>query len=260
MIFETHAHYDDERFDQDRVELLGILRSRGISPVINVGASMASTRSSLALAREYDFIYAAVGVHPSETGELTEDDMRELLSYADDSKVAAIGEIGLDYYWGKEPEVQKRQQEWFVRQLDIAEKVNLPVIIHSRDAAEDTLDIMRKASARGIKGVIHCFSYSPEIAEEYIKLGYYIGVGGVVTFKNGKKLKETVQRVPFECILLETDSPYLAPEPFRGSRNDSMYLPYVVHEIARLLEITEDEVIKQTDANARALFTKVDIR
>ena len=257
MIFETHAHYDDEQFENDRDELLTKMREHGISPIINVGASMESARESVRLAHKYDFLYAAVGVHPSDIADLKTEDMDELLTMAKDPKVVSIGEIGLDYYWDKEEDVQANQREWFIRQLDVAQKADLPVIIHSREAAADTFDIMREASSRGIRGVIHCYSYSPEQAIEYVKLGYYIGIGGVVTFKNSKKVKEAVQAVPLERIVVETDSPYLAPDPFRGARNDSTYLPYIVRQIASLRQITEDEVVKETAKNAYNLFTKV---
>ena len=173
------------------------------------------------------------------------------------SKTVAVGEIGLDYYWDKEPEVQKAQRYWFRRQLELAREAQLPVIIHSRDAAADTIEAMKSVHAEEIPGVIHCYSYSKEMAQEFIKMGYYIGVGGVVTFKNAKKLKETVEAIPLERILLETDCPYMAPEPHRGTRNDSSNIPYVVAKIAELKGITAEEVERVTEANARRLFTKV---
>ena len=174
-------------------------------------------------------------------------------------EVVAIGEIGLDYYWEKDPQVQKKQRDWFLRQMELARELTLPVIIHSRDAAEDTLQLMKEIKAEQIPGVVHCFSYSPELAEEYVKMGYYIGIGGVVTFKNSKKLKETAARIPLNHILLETDCPYLAPEPFRGKRNSSLNLPYVAKEIALLKGITEEEVIRTTRENALRLFSKTNI-
>ena len=196
-------------------------------------------------------MYAAVGVHPDEVGALNDETfawMEELLL---DEKAVAVGEIGLDYYWDNEPrEVQK---EWFIRQLALARKHDLPVCIHSRDAAEDTLNVMREY-AKGLQGVIHCFSYSPEIAKEYVKNGFYIGVGGVVTFKNGKKMKEVVKATPIERILLETDCPYLAPEPYRGKRNSSIYLDRVAQEIGQLKGMTANEVIEVTEQNAKTLF------
>ncbi|MBE5890457.1 MAG: TatD family deoxyribonuclease [Lachnospiraceae bacterium] len=265
MIFETHAHYEDHKFDEDREALLASLPECGISPVINVGSQLATTEESVELAKKYDYIYAAVGIHPSEieTGDRIKElglegtiaRLRELASY---EKTVSIGEIGLDYYWDKEPQVQARQREWFRAQLSLAKEVNLPVVIHSRDAAEDTLSIMREAAAWGIRGVIHCYSYSPEIAKEYVKMGYFIGVGGVVTFKNAKKLVATVEQIPMESILLETDCPYMAPEPHRGSRNDSRNIPYVIEKIAQIKGISPKEVEEVARENAFRLFSKIE--
>lgn len=251
MIFDTHTHYDAEQFDKDRVELLSSMREHNVGFILNVGATLDGCKSSVEFARKYPFMYAAVGVHPDEIGALNDETfvwMEELLL---DEKAVAVGEIGLDYYWDNEPrEVQK---EWFIRQLALARKHDLPVCIHSRDAAEDTLNVMREY-AKGLRGVIHCFSYSPEIAKEYVKNGFYIGVGGVVTFKNGKKMKEVVKATPIERILLETDCPYLAPEPYRGKRNSSIYLDRVAQEIGQLKGMTANEVIEVTEQNAKTLF------
>lgn len=255
MIFETHAHYDDESFDEDREQLLCSLPEQGIGRVINVGASIETTKTTLALAAKYDFIYAAVGVHPSDIDGLNEETYAWLKQQATLPKTVAIGEIGLDYYWDKEPEVQKAQRYWFKRQLELARETKLPVIIHSRDAAADTMEVMRDAHAEEIPGVIHCYSYSKEMAQEFIRMGYYIGVGGVVTFKNAKKLKETVESIPLDRILLETDCPYMAPEPYRGTRNDSSNIPYVIAKIAELKGITAEEVERVTEQNARKLFS-----
>lgn len=271
MIFETHAHLDDAKFAADREEVLSSLHEKGVEKVINVGASIESTKTTLALAGNYDFVYAAVGVHPSEIEGLTEDTFAWLKEQTTLQKTVAVGEIGLDYYWDKEPEVQEQQRFWFGRQLEIAKQAELPVIIHSREAAEDTMRILKEFGSWKIKnrfkesettaqtccGVIHCYSYSPEMAKEFVKMGYYIGVGGVVTFKNAKKLKETVQEIPLERILLETDCPYMAPEPHRGTRNDSGYLPYIVEKIAELKEVSTEEVERVTWENAMQLFAKV---
>ena len=256
MIFETHAHYDDERFTEDQESVLADLPRKGISPVINVGASIASTRTTLELAQKYDFIYAAVGVHPSDVADLNEDTFAWLKEQTTYAKTVAVGEIGLDYYWDKEADVQEKQRYWFGRQLQLAHQADLPVIIHSRDAAEDTMEIVQKEHDAGITepGVIHCYSYSPEMAQEFIRLGYYIGVGGVVTFKNAKKLVRTVEEIPLERILLETDCPYMAPEPHRGTRNDSRNIAYVAEKIAQIKGITAQEVIDITNNNARVLF------
>ena len=251
MIFESHAHYDDKAFDEDREALLRQMPEKGIGGIVNVSASVEGIRDTLALAGKYPFVYAAVGIHPDEAGSLDDEALAWIRGQCDRDKVVAVGEIGLDYYWDKES--HDIQKYWFERQLELAREKGLPVIIHSREAAQDTMDIMRE-KAQGLPGVIHCFSYSPEMAKEYVRMGYYIGVGGVVTFKNAKKLKETVQQVPLERILLETDCPYLAPVPYRGKRNCSLYLPYVVKEIAGLKGVSLEEVTETTERNARALY------
>ena len=251
MIFESHAHYDSRKFDEDREELLNSMQENGVGTIINAGATWKSVTTGLELANQYPFVYAALGLHPDEVGDLNEERFEILEAECQKEKVVAVGEIGLDYYWDNEShDIQKK---WFIRQLELARELDLPVIIHSRDAAEDTLKIM-KEHAKGMRGVIHCFSYSKEMAEEYVKLGFYIGVGGVVTFKNGKKLKEVVEAIPIERILLETDSPYLAPEPHRGKRNSSLYLPHIAQMIADLKGLTYDEVVAQTEKNGKELF------
>lgn len=254
MIFETHAHYEDEKFDSDRHELLMSMYEHGIDKIVNVSSSLETVKKSICLAENYDFIYAAVGVHPSKIDCLNEESYKWLQEQAKHPKIVAIGEIGLDYYWDKDEKIQAMQREWFRRQLILAKEMKLPVIIHSRDAAEDTLMIMRDAHTMQIPGVIHCFSYSAQMAEEYVRMGYYIGVGGVVTFKNAKKLKEVVEKIPLEHLLLETDSPYMSPEPYRGKRNSSRYLPYVVKKIAEIKNITEQEVIAVTEQNAYHMY------
>ena len=252
MIFDTHAHYDDRQFDEDREILISSLSKAGIGGVVNIGADMASSERALGLAHKYDFIYAAVGVHPSEVEELDEEAMERLKSWTADERCVAVGEIGLDYHWpDPSPEIQKK---WFIRQLDLAREVHLPVVIHSRDAAKDTMDIMHSEHAEEIGGVVHCFSYSKELAKECVDMGFYIGVGGVVTFKNGRKLREVVEEIPMEKILLETDCPYLSPEPHRGERNSSLNLPYVVKAVADIKGISEEEVIRITEENAKHMY------
>lgn len=253
-IFDTHAHYDDEAFDTDREDLLKALPGSGIEYVVNVGASIATTRSTLELSSKYDYIYAAVGVHPSDIADLNEESFSWLKEQTGSQKVVAVGEIGLDYYWDKEKEVQAAQQEWFKRQLELAREAGLPVIIHSRDAAKDTFDIMKEMDAGSIGGVVHCYSYSPELAAEYVKMGLFIGVGGVVTFSKAKKLKETVAAIPMDNIVIETDCPYLAPVPYRGKRNSSLNLPLVLAEIASIKGISEEEAADITFANAMRLY------
>lgn len=254
LIFETHAHYDDEAFDEDRDQLIESLKMNNIEYVVNIGASIRTTKNSLELADRYDFFYAAVGVHPSDIADLNDDTFAWLSEQSTRDKVVAIGEIGLDYYWDKEPEVQENQKLWFRRQLKLAREKKLPVVIHSRDAAADTMEIMKDEKAGEIGGVIHCFSYSKEFAEEYVKMGFYIGVGGVVTFKNARKLVESVEVTPIERIVLETDCPYLAPEPFRGKRNSSLNIPYIAAKIAEIKSMDVSDVISITNKNAKELY------
>lgn len=251
-IFDTHAHYDDEAFDSDREELIGSLKENGIGCVVNVGASISSCKTTLKLAQTYSFLYGALGVHPNETAELTESHMEWLKEALADEKIVAVGEIGLDYYWDQpEREVQKK---WFVRQLALSKETKLPVIIHSRDAAKDTLDIMKAEHNGATGGVIHCFSYGVEMAREYLNMGYYLGIGGVLTFKNAKKLKEVVEYAPISRLVLETDCPYLAPVPNRGKRNSSLNLPYVVQAMAEIKNMEPEEIIRLTTENAKALY------
>lgn len=251
MIFETHAHYDDAQFDEDRDALLSAMESGGVGTIVNVSAALESWEKSIALTEKYPFIYAAIGVHPDEVGGLNEETFAQMKELYKNKKVVAVGEIGLDYYWDNEP--HEVQQEWFVKQLQLAKELDLPIIIHSRDAAADTLQLMRE-HAQGMKGVIHCFSYSKEMAQEYVKMGFYIGVGGVVTFPNGMKLKEVVKAIPLNSIVLETDCPYLSPVPNRGKRNSSLNLIHVAEEIANLKQLRTEEVIAQTEKNARTLY------
>ena len=258
MIFETHAHYDDDRFDEDRHELLASLPEAGIGIVVNCGASAQGNYDTIALTQQHAHVYGALGVHPSNIEDMNEDFFAWIKENAKQDKIVAIGEVGLDYYWDKEEDVQKKQRYWFGRQLELARETSLPIIIHSRDAAADTMQVMKEHHAQEIPGVIHCFSYSKEMAQEFIKMGYYIGVGGVVTFKNAKKLVETVEAIPLERILLETDCPYMAPEPYRGKRNSSLYLPYVVEKIAQIKGVSTKDVERVTEENARRLFTKID--
>ena len=252
MIFDTHAHYDDEAFDEDRDEVLTSLRKRGVGTVVNVGASMEGSRRSVSLSEEYEFVYSAVGVHPDEVGELREEDMEWMREQLQKPKVVAVGEIGLDYYWDKEG--HDLQKKWFLRQLKLAKELKKPVIIHSREAAADTMELLKANYHGEMPMVMHCYSYSPEMAREYRKMRLYLGIGGVLTFKNAKKLKETVLESPMEYLLLETDCPYLAPVPNRGKRNDSGMLKYVVQELAALKGITPEEVIRITEENARRFY------
>lgn len=254
MIFDTHAHYDDEAYEEDREDILKLIRQDGVGLVTDVGATIASTKKAVALSEQYDFIYAAVGVHPEGVEELTDQDMDWLCELAKREKVVAIGEIGLDYYY--EDPKRDIQKIWFRKQLEVARKTGLPVVIHSRDAAQDTLDIIKEEHGEQIGGVIHCFSYGKEMAREYLDMGLYLGIGGVVTFKNAKKLKEVVAYAPLEQLVLETDSPYLSPEPNRGKRNSSLNLPYVAEAIAQIKGCSAEEVIAVTEENAKKLLLR----
>ena len=252
MIFDTHAHYDDDAFDEDRDVLLSGMGEQNVEYIVNVGASMASSERSIKLAEKYPFVYAAVGVHPDEVGELDEEKFEKLREWTTHEKVKAVGEIGLDYYWDKEK--HDLQKHWFMRQMELASEVKLPMIVHSREAAKDTLDMVIAAKPLNLSGIIHCYSYSVEIAREYLNMGYYLGIGGVLTFKNAKKLKEVAEYTPLSQIVLETDCPYLAPVPFRAKRNDSSKLSYVAEELAAIKQIPVEEVIRITNENGRRLY------
>ena len=251
-IFDTHAHYDDMAFDEDRDDLLAGLPENGIARVVNVGASLASCERTIELMNRYDYIYGAIGIHPSETAELNDKAFEWLREQCQLKKCVAVGEIGLDYYW-EEPD-RELQKEWFRRQLNLARDLAKPVVIHSRDAAKDTVDLMAEEHAEEIGGVIHCYSYTKETAESFLKMGFYFGVGGVLTFKNAKKLKEAVAYIPLERIVLETDCPYLAPEPNRGKRNSSLNIPYVITALAEIKGVGEEAVRQAAWENAHKLY------
>ena len=251
MTFETHAHYEDGAFDADRETLIRSLPVRGISPVVNVGSSLETSRKSVELADRVDFIYAAVGLHPDAAGEASPETIRELEQMAQDPKVVAVGEIGLDYHWPDPPRDVQRQA--FAMQLEMASHLKLPVIIHSRDAEKDTEDMLR-AWGVPVNTVLHCYSYSVGSADNFLKMGLYFGIGGALTFKKTKKLIEVVKRLPADRILLETDCPYMAPEPVRGTRNSSLNLPFVARKIAEIRGTTEEEVVRVTAENARRFF------
>lgn len=253
MYFESHAHYDDEAFDEDREELIENLLSTDIRYIINSASNISSSRAGIELAGKYPNFYAAVGVHPHEVQELTDEKFEELEELCSASKVVAVGEIGLDYYYDKE--WSELQKYWFKRQLELAKKVNLPVIIHSREAAQDCFDIIKESNLpKERAGVIHCYSGSVEMAKQYIEMGFYIGVGGVLTFKNAKKTVDVVEAIPLNKILIETDSPYLAPVPNRGQRNNSQNLKFIAEKIASIKQIDPLKVAKVTMENGKNLF------
>lgn len=252
MIFDTHSHYDDEAFNEDRNEVLCGLADNNVEMVVNVAAEMSSVKTTIDLADKYDFVYAAVGIHPDSVGQLNDETFEWLKEQALKPKVVSIGEIGLDYHWMIE--TKENQIKWFERQLAYANEIKKPVIIHSRDAAKDTVDIIQSEEGKASRGVVHCYSYSLEMAKEILKQDYVFGVGGVVTFKNAKKLVETVEYLPMDRIVLETDCPYLAPTPYRGERNTSAYISYVAQRIAQIKGITCEEVIEVTNKNAKKLY------
>lgn len=249
MIFDSHAHYYDEVFDKDRDELLSSLPEKGIWRVINCSGNLEESLETLKLAEKYDYIFAAVGVHPHESGKLNNDYLGALKNLAEHEKVVAIGEIGLDYHYDfSEREIQKRVYE---EQLELASVLELPVIIHARDATEDNLNIIKKYKPRG---VVHCFSGSLEVANELINMGMYIGLGGAVTFKNAKNPLIVAQNIPLSKMLIETDAPYMTPVPFRGQRCDSTHINYTAEKIAQLRGITKETVLEATKKNASELF------
>lgn len=254
-IFDSHAHYDDESFDGDRDELLRLMNGAGVSYIVNVSATRKGLADTVDLINKYPFVYGSAGFHPEDVARLTESDIGDMIKALSMDKIVAVGEIGLDYHY-PEPE-PKVQREWFIRQLNIACEYNMPVIIHSRDAAEETMDIMKeyaKKLPKGNPGVIHCYSYSAELAEQYVDMGYYIGIGGVLTFSNAKKLKRVADIVPIERILLETDCPYMAPTPHRGERNDSRLLVYIAKELAGIKGISYEDVVRITAENAMRMY------
>lgn len=248
-IFDTHAHYDDSRFDEDRDELLSSINSKGVTQIINCGCDLKSSLTTVKLSKKYDFIYAAVGIHAHEAEEATEKDIAEIEKLYENEKVVAVGEIGLDFHYDFSP--RERQIEIFERQLILANKLNLPVIIHDREAHEDTMRLLKKYTP---KGVVHCFSGSAEMAKEIVKLGMYIGIGGAVTFKNAKKPVEVVEYLPLDRLLLETDAPYMTPVPFRGTRCDSAHIAFTAEKIAEIKGIDVQELIDICNENAKKLF------
>jgi hydrolase, tatD family len=253
-IIDTHSHYNDEAFDEDRDELLAGLPGKGIDRIVNIAVDIESSKECIALADKYDYIYATVGVHPSNVHESEGDYIEQLKNLAKHDKVVAIAEIGLDYYWSTE--YKEKQKEDFVSQLDLAKELGLTAVIHSRDAAKDSFDIL-KAYAKDLNIVMHCYSYSLEMAKEYLKLGFFFGIGGVATYKNASKLKEVIEYLPMESMVLETDCPYLSPVPFRGKRNESSYIPYIVNAISDIKAFSPKYVIEKTSENAHRLYPKL---
>lgn len=252
MLIDSHVHLDDRRYDNDRNRIIKGLKDDGIELVLNIGADLKSSIASVSLAEEYENIYAVVGVHPHSAKDIDNSTLEILKTFAKRDKVVAIGEIGLDFYYDNSP--RDVQRKWFREQLDLAKEVGLPVVIHTREATEETFDILKEAQDGKLRGVLHCYSGSPEMALEYIKLGFYISLAGPVTFNNAKVLKEVAKIVPLDKLLIETDSPYLTPTPNRGKRNEPAYVRYVAAEIAELKGISFEELTVATNRNAKKLF------
>ena len=252
MIFDSHAHYDDSRFDEDRDEIIMKAHREGVGLILNVGAGLDTSQKAIELAEKYDFIYASAGMHPHDVESLQEKDMATLYKMAAHEKVMAIGEIGLDYFYDNSP--RELQKKWFIQQLDVARQTKLPIIIHSRDATSDMLEIMKKENVKNIGGVVHCFSGGSETMEEIVKMGFYISFGGTVTFKNAAKVIGSVKNIPEERLLIETDCPYLSPEPQRGKRNYSSFLKFVIAKIADVRGTTTEYIEELTCKNAIDLF------
>ena len=251
MLFDTHAHYDDEAFDADRDAVLTALPGQGVGLVLNPGCDVESSRKAVQYAAAYPHVYAAVGIHPENCGGYTAGDLAALRQLAQQPKTAAIGEIGLDYYWAENPP-RDLQQQVLRDQLALARELALPVIIHDREAHADTLSIIREFP--GITGVFHCFSGSPEMAQELLKLGWYLGFDGPVTYKNARRAPEVAAVTPLDRMLIETDSPYMAPVPYRGKRNDSGYVHLIAEKLAEWKDVTPEEIARITTENGKRLF------
>ena len=253
---DTHAHLYDERYDDDRADMIARAEEAGVMQIISMGDTMAASAQVVADAERYPALYAAVGVHPESAYVLADEERAQILAWAKHPKVVAIGEIGLDYYWEKDPKVRAVQRELFVAQLNLARAAGLPVCIHDREAHGDTLAILQ-AVGRDLTGVLHCYSGSLETARELWKLGYYIGIDGPLTFKNAGKLPAIVREAPQDKLLIETDSPYLAPVPKRGKRNEPAYVVHVAAKIAEIRGESVEEVARYTTENARRLYPKL---
>ncbi|MGN0516529.1 TatD family hydrolase [Eubacterium sp.] len=248
-IFDTHAHYDDEAFDSDRKSLISSLKDRGVVGIVSCGCDIASTVANQNFSHSFDDFYFAAGFHPENLEDFSVEDLEKLEPFFADEKCVAVGEIGLDYHWMTS--TKEKQKEFFVAQIELAGEKGLPVIVHDREAHGDTLDILKATKPNG---VLHCFSGSVEMAREVIKLGMFVGFNGVATFKNARKIPEIIKEIPLERIVLETDCPYLAPEPHRGKRNDSSFIPFIAQRIGEILGISAQEVLDVTNKNAIALY------
>ena len=251
MYFDTHVHLNSPRYENIK-EIIDNALENKVTKMIVVGYDIETSIKAIELANEYDFIYASIGIHPSEIKKMKENDLEKLEELVINKKVVAIGEIGLDYYWDKDN--KEKQKEIFVEQLKLASKYNLPIIIHSREAGNDTLELLKENKQYYKKGIMHCYSYSLELAKEFIKLDLLLAFGGTLTFLNSKQNKEVVKEIEMKYLLIETDAPYLTPHPFRGKLNEPKFTPLVAKEMARIKEISEEEVARITYNNACNLF------
>ncbi len=252
MLFDTHAHLNAIQYNEDLQEVIDRALNEGVSHIVVVGFDRPTIARAIELAEQYDFIYAAVGWHPVDAVDMTDDDLQMIEELAAHPKVVALGEMGLDYYWDKSP--KEIQHDVFRRQIALAKRVKLPIIIHNREATADILQILKEENAAEVGGIMHCFSGSVEVAKQCIDMNFFISLGGPVTFKNAKKPKEVAAQIPLEHLLIETDCPYLTPHPFRGKRNEPSYVKYVAEAIAEIKGISFEEVAKATTENAKKLF------
>ncbi|WP_394581585.1 TatD family hydrolase [Cytobacillus firmus] len=252
MFFDTHAHLNAEQYNEDLQEVIDRALSEGISNIVVVGFDRLTIEKAMELTEKYEFIYASVGWHPVDAIDMTEEDLLWIEELSSHPKVVALGEMGLDYYWDKSP--KDIQKEVFRKQIRLAKKVKLPIVIHNRDATADIVEILKEEGAGEVGGIMHCFSGSPEIAQECVDMNFYISLGGPVTFKNAKKPKEVADVIPLEKLLIETDCPYLTPHPHRGKRNEPSYVKLVAEQIAGIKGLSTEEVAQATTENAKKLF------
>jgi TatD DNase family protein len=252
MLFDTHTHLNDQAFEEDREQVIRRAQEEGVSLLVNVGFNRETIPQTLKLAESYDFIYAAVGWHPHDAGDMKEEDLQWIEELSKHPKVVAIGEMGLDYYWDNAP--RDVQKDVFRQQIALAKRVKKPIIIHDRDAHRDVVDILREEGADEVGGIMHCFGGSYDIAKECLDLNFYISFGGPLTFKNAKKPKEVAKQIPLDRLLIETDSPYLTPHPYRGKRNESSYVRYVAESLAEIKELSYEEICRITMENGKRLF------
>ena len=252
MLFDTHVHLNDEQYDQDLKEVIQNALDAGVEKMVVVGFDRPTITKAMALIEEYDFLYASIGWHPVDAIDMTENDLQWIEELSSHPKVVAIGEMGLDYHWDKSP--KDIQKEVFRKQIRLAKKVNLPIIIHNREATQDIVEILKEEKASEVGGIMHCFSGSVDTAKECINMNFFISLGGPVTFKNAKKPKEIAKEIPLSQLLIETDCPYLAPHPYRGKRNEPAYVKLVAEQIAEIKELTYEEVVAQTYQNAKKIF------